>query len=292
MSTIPTLEEVCERALKLPCSPSLLPRLIQVLEDVNSSSDNIEGIIKMDTALAGATLRLANSAFFGTGGSKVDSLTEAVMRLGSKEIYRLAALSMAGRWMTQKVQGYQWEPGDFCRRSLVTAIAAECLAGQDDLVNPSVAYTAGLLHEIGKLAIAYSCAAQMPEVLQLCKAESLSWNVAELRLLGYNYPMVGSHMLKRWNFPQSLVAVAELQPPTVGMPEAVMPLALVVHAGKYLATCLGPGAAEDGFLFEFNSDLLVARGYTPERMESALPEILKRATKMLGDKLTKGEITF
>ena len=71
-----------------------------------------------------------------------------------------------------------------------------------------------------------------------------------------------------------------------------MPLALVVHAGKYLATCLGPGAAEDGFLFEFNSDLLVARGYTPERMESALPEILKRATKMLGDKLTKGEITF
>lgn len=291
MSTKLSLDEVCERALKLPCSPAILPRLIKVLEDVNASSDDIESIIKMDTALAGATLRLANSAYL-SAGSKVESLTEAIVRLGSREIYRLAALSLAGRWMTQPVQGYKWEPGDFCRRNLVAAIASEYLASQDDIVDPSVAYTAGLLHEIGKLAIAYSCPELMPIVRQMCIEKSLSWNQAELDILGYNYATVGSEMLRRWSFPQSLVAVAEFQPPTADIPEPVLSLALVVHAGKYLAVSLGPGAAEDGFLFEFNASLLAIRGYSPERIEGAMPEVLKRSTKILGDRLLKGELVF
>lgn len=72
MTPIPSLDEVCERALRLPCSPTLLPRLVTVLEDVNASAMDIETIIKLDTALAGSTLRLANSAYFVSGGQKVD----------------------------------------------------------------------------------------------------------------------------------------------------------------------------------------------------------------------------
>jgi HD-like signal output (HDOD) protein len=269
-----------------------MPKLIKVLEDVNSSSDDIEALIKMDTALAGSTLRLANSAFFGGGGNKIESLSEAVIRLGSREIYRLAALSLASRWMNQPVKGYQWEPGDFCRRNLVCAIGAEYLAKKGRVVDPSVAYTAALIHEIGKLAIAYSCAEQMPEVRRLCETNSIPWDQAETQILGYNFAQVGAELLRKWNFPASLVCVASIQPPKADMPADVLPLALVVHAGKFIATSLGAGAAEDAFLFGFNSELLMQHGFTPEVLEAAMPEVLERATKVLGEKLLKGEMTF
>jgi HD-like signal output (HDOD) protein len=292
MSTFPSLDEVCEKALRLPCSPALMPRLIKVLEDVNSSAEDVEALIRMDTALAGATLRLANSAFFAAGGRKVQSISEAIVRLGSREIYRLAALSLAGRWMSQPVKGFKWEPGDFCRRNLVAAIASEYLAMESGRVDPSLAYTAALLHEIGKLAIAFSCAEAMPIVREKCEKESLAWNRGEDAVLGYNYASVGAAMLAKWNFPENLVLVAKHQPPGLDMPEEVVSLAAHVHAGKFLATTLGPGAAEDGFLFDFNSELLMAQGFTPDVLENALPEVLARSTKMLGDKLMKGEITF
>lgn len=292
MSTIPSLDAVCERALRLPCSPTLLPRLVSVLEDVNASSQDIETIIRMDTALAGSTLRLANSAFFSGGGQKIDSLSEAIMRLGSREIFRLAALSLAGRWMAQPVEGFKWEPGDFTRRSLVSAVAAEFLAQQSGKADPAVAYTAALIHEIGKLAIAYSCSEFLPTVRAKCEAESLPWNKAEKIVLGYDYTQVGADLLRRWNFPPTLVGVAETQPPNADMPEDVLALAVHVHAGKFLSAALGAGAAEDGFLFEFNSDLLVSWGFTPEVLESALPDVLDRATKILGEKLLRGALTF
>jgi HD-like signal output (HDOD) protein len=292
MPSVPTLDEVCERALRLPCSPTLLPRLVSVLEDVNASSQDIETIIRMDTALAGSTLRLANSAYFSSGGQKVESLSDAVMRLGSREIFRLAAMAMAGRWMAQPVQGFKWEPGDFCRRSLVCAVAAEYLAQQSGKCDPAVAYTAALIHEIGKLAIAYSCAEHMPAVRTKCETESIPWTKAEQAILGYDYAHAGAELLRRWNFPANLIAVAEFQPPVATMPENVIELAVHVHAGQFLSVSLGAGAAEDGFLFDFNSDILVEHGFTADVLDMAFPEVLTRATKLLGEKLLRGAMTF
>lgn len=292
MPNVPSIDKVCENALRLPCSPTLLPRLVAVLEDVNSSSQDVEAIIRLDTALAGSTLRLANSAYFASGGQRVDSLGEAIIRLGSREIYRLAALSMAGRWMNTPVQGFKWEPGDFCRRSLVSAVAAEYLAERSGRADPSVAYTAALIHEIGKLAIAFSCPEYLGEVRLKCERESIAWNRAERVILGFDYAQVGAEMLRRWNFPPSLVAIAEYQPPLPEMPEDVLPLAVHVHAGKFLGVTLGAGAAEDGFLFEFNSNLLLEWGFTPEVLERAMPDVLSRATRLLGDKLLRGALTF
>jgi len=93
----PSLDDVCARALKLPCAPALLPRLISSLQDSESTASEIEGIITLDSSLAAATLRLANSAHYA-GREPVGALDEAILRLGQREIYRLAALALVSRW--------------------------------------------------------------------------------------------------------------------------------------------------------------------------------------------------
>lgn len=108
-----TIDEVCQKALRLPCSPVLLPRIIEVIEKEDVSIEELEKVIRLDPVLASSTLRLANSAYFAAGGNRVESLEEALQRLGLKEIFRLAALSLAYRWMTLDTDGYRWEAGDF-----------------------------------------------------------------------------------------------------------------------------------------------------------------------------------
>src|ERR1700753_1537645 len=156
MATIPTFAEVCEKALRLPCSPALLPRLITVLQKEDATIDELESVICVDPSIASSVLRLANSAYFAAGTGEVENLSEALMRLGQQEVYKLAALSLASRWMNTKAEGYRWEAGDFCRLSLVEAVASEYLAEKTGHADPKTAYTAGLVHEIGKLAVAYS----------------------------------------------------------------------------------------------------------------------------------------
>jgi putative nucleotidyltransferase with HDIG domain len=292
MSAQPTFSEVCEKALRLPCSPALLPRLIAVLENEDASIDELQEVIQIDPALASSTLRLANSAFFGAGSSPVENLGEALMRLGQKEVYRLAALSLASRWMTQKVEGYRWEAGDFCRLSLVTAVAAEYLAQETGRVDPKTAYTAGLVHEIGKLAVAHACAEQFPSVRAHQSTTSCTWLVAEKHVLGFDHAEVGAELLRRWKFPASLVAVGVHNPPKAGDPADVLPLLVHVHAAKFLAVSIGAGVAEDGFLFELNSSLLIEWGFTPEMLEMAIPEVLERSSKLLKENLSHGSLSF
>lgn len=289
---IPSLSAVCQRALALPAAPILMPRIMKVLSHEDSSVFEFEAVVKLDTALAASTLRLANSAYFASGHSKVDNLEEAIQRLGQREIYRLAALALAGRWMNTPVDGGHWEASDFCRFSLVTAVAAEYLAEQTGSVDPQTAYTAGLVHEVGKLAVAYSCSAHFGAIRHHLRETGCSWLMAEQAVLGYTYAEVGATLLKKWNFPDALVMVAQHNPPTPSVPAAALPLVMHVHAAKFLAATMGPGAGEDGFLFELNAPLLAEWGFTPAVLEAALPEVFDRASRIMQEKLSYGTLLF
>lgn len=288
----PSFAEVCRQALALPAAPILMPRIMRVLSHADSSVCEFEAVVKLDTALASSTLRLANSAYFASGHSQVDNLEEAIQRLGQREIYRLAALALAGRWMNTPVEGGHWEASDFCRFSLVTAVAAEYLAEQSGIVDPQTAYTAGLVHEVGKLAVAYSCAASFGAIRFHLRETGCSWLAAEKAVLGYTYAEVGTALLKQWNFPPALVAVAQYNPPTPAVPAAVLPLVMHVHAAKFLAATMGPGAGEDGFLFELNAPLLAEWGFSPPMLEAALPEVFDRASRIMQEKLSYGTLLF
>jgi HD-like signal output (HDOD) protein len=289
---IPTFEVVCQRALALPAAPILMPRIMQVLAKEDSSVCEFEAVVKLDTALAASTLRLANSAYFASGHSQVDNLEEAIQRLGQREIYRLAALALAGRWMNTPVDGGHWEASDFCRFSLVSAVAAEYLAEQSGRVEPQTAYTAGLVHEVGKLAVAYSCAPHFGAIRTHLRDTGCSWLAAERAVLGYNYAEIGAALLKKWNFPAALVAVARYNPPTPSVPADALPLVMHVHAAKFLAATMGPGAGEDGFLFELNAPLLAEWGFTPSVLEAALPVVFDRASRIMQEKLSYGTLLF
>ncbi|MDP1580881.1 MAG: HDOD domain-containing protein [Candidatus Didemnitutus sp.] len=284
----PTLSQVCAAALRLPCSPSLLPRLAQALQSDESSATEIEQLISLDSSLAAATLRLANSATFSRG--TIDTVEAAVFRLGAKEIYRLAALVLVSRWETPSIAALGWEPGDFCRKALCTAIAAEVLATTTERLDPQLAYTAGLVCDLGKLALSHSCGEFYGTIRAERERLHCTWEQAEHAVLGYHHAEVTSGLLRAWNFPAIFTAMAEFMTRPSEAPSDTMPLLSHLHAAKYLATAMGPGANDDSLLTNVHGAFLREWGFTAELLDAAMPTLLERAAERLGENLTHGLI--
>lgn len=287
----PTLAEVCAQALHLPCSPVLLPRLISALQKEDSTASDIEEVIRLDSALAAATLRLANSAAL-RGARAVESLEEAIVRLGSIEIYRLSALALVNRWETGHGDALGEEPGDFSRHAFCTAAAAELLAEVTGRIEPQTAYTAGLICHVGKLALAHACAAYYPEIRELSLQRGLPWSQAERFVLGYDQAEAGRQLLEAWHFPENLVRAVEFQSRPAAAPEGARDLLAHLHAAQYMAVALGPGVTEEGFRFQIDGEFLAAHGFTGELTDLLMPDLMQRSQARLGDRLTHGTLTL
>ena len=65
-----------------------------------------------------------------------------------------------------------------------------------------------------------------------------------------------------------------------------------LHAAKFVATNIGAGVAEDGFLMELDSDLLMEQGFVPDLLIAAQPEVLEAVTKLLRDQVSHGVVKF
>lgn len=284
-----TLKEVCARAVCLPCAPALLPRLVAALKKDEGTAQEIESIIMMDSALAAATLRLANSAFYN---GCADTVGDAIIRLGEREIYRLAALALVSRWDNGQMRALGWQAGDFSRYSLCTALSAEALAEATGGIEPQVAYTAGLVCGLGKLAMAHSCADFYGPVRSCCEQTGSTWEDAEKAVFGYNHPEAGARLLRAWRFPEIYALAAEYQARPESAPAEAHVLLGHLSAARYLAASMGPGVGEDAYRVAIHGDFLQRLGFTSAVLESALPIVLERAEARLGEHLTTGALAL
>lgn len=291
----PSIEQVCEKARSLPCSPAVLPQLLAALQREESTAGEIERIVLLDSALAAATLRLANSAFVASG-EPIASVEQAIMMLGHREIYRIASLSLISRWEEHHHRSLPWEPGDYTRHSLCTALAAEALAEEmaraeapaSDPLDPSASYTVGLVCDVGKLVVAYACASFYPAITALAAQGQVTWEEAEKRVLGYDHAEVGARLLAEWRFPEAFAQAVAFQHRPEQAPAAVTPLVAHLHAARYVAVSLGPGVTTDGFLFSLRGGFLTEWGFTTDLLEKVMVTVRERAVKRLGDKLSVG----
>jgi len=273
MNKAAEMQTVVEMTRSIPCAPAILPKLLKLTEGSAADIGELETLITMDTGLATSVLRTANSAYFGNA-SRCDNIADAVLRLGSKTLYRIAANTLTGRWLVHPLRGYGWEPGDLCRHSLCVAICAEVFAGMTNLADTSTAYTAGLIHDLGKFALAYANLSALDDVASRVPNEYATWREAETAILGYDSSQVTKALLENWGFPPAFISVGfYYQSPSLA-PEVDKPLVTLIHAAKHAASQLGYGVGADGYYYEPDEKCLAEAGFTEDQMEAALPEIL------------------
>lgn len=195
-------DDIVREVKHLPSAPKVLPRLKQLLCDGNSAMHEIVGLIRLDAGIAARVLQVANSAYFGKGLRCV-TVDEAVHRVGYDQIYELVSYAVASQVLVRPLTAYGIEADDLWKMSVAGALAAEALAGRLG-EDRNVAYTIGLLHCVGMVAIdewVLGNARQLKFPLVAFPREAVE---AERATFGFTQAEAGASLLKHWGFPLAI----------------------------------------------------------------------------------------
>jgi len=195
-------EDIIREVVCLPSAPKVLPRLKQLLADGNSAAHEIVSLIRLDPGIAARVLQMGNSAYFANG-VRCYTVDEAVTRVGYERVYELVSYAVASQVLVRPLDAYGIEADELWRMSVSCALAAELLAERTKQ-DCNVAYTIGLLHCVGMVAID-EWALQNIRPLNLRNTGFPREAVeSERSELGFTQAETGCALLKHWGFPHSI----------------------------------------------------------------------------------------
>lgn len=198
-------EDVLRRANELPPLPQSAARLAGMLFDEDADTSEMVRIIECDPALTLKLLKVANSAL-GGARHRIGTIREAVVRLGTGIVAGFALGNAVRPLVQQKIPGYNLTGSDFWRHSLLSAFAAESIQAHATNWSSPLAFTAGLLHDIGKLTLGTMLTKEMANWLEQAVVEGKQpLYRAELEILSLHHGDVGGLIAQHWNLPDVLV---------------------------------------------------------------------------------------
>ncbi len=240
------LEHVLNRIQALPPLPTSALRVIALTKNPATSVRELETVIAQDPALAAGMLRQANSSYYGYA-RRISSLQEAIVVLGFQATQGLAMVSAVAPLLKTNLNGYEIEQEGLWKHSMLTAMTAKRLCQKLKFPFGDVAFTAGLLHDIGKVIISIYVQEVGPYLLKKVGEAKLSYVELEEKVIGYNHATVGGLLAKRWNLPEDLVASISYHHFPSGAGNYAE-LASVIHVANGLSNSLGIGGGVDSFL--------------------------------------------
>lgn len=277
MATAET-NELINEITQLPVQPGAAMRLLWMLEDPRTSATDLGRLIESDPALSTQVIRLANTAFYGLSG-KVSSAWRAVTVLGLATV-RAIATTAAFDLFSEKGRSV---PDDFWPHSVTTAAAAAAIARRVG-IQPSDAFSAGLLHDIGSALVFRRAPRRYDAVEERLTADpDLSRCDAESLEFGVTHAEVGSAALSVMRFPEEMVeAIGEHHSEPARVASR---LGRVLLAADAVALEVDNSTSEDHASL---ADALVALELPPEAGEHLLDEVRNDQDNLAGFLTVRG----
>jgi len=202
----PTEDEISNAIAGVRPIPQIALKIMRMTADAGYSLRDVADEVRQDQIIAAKVLNLCNSALCGRK-APIDSVDEALMVLGEKTLLAMILSSAVHRCFPECENGYSTVKGRLYHHAVGNAMVAENLARKTGLSSPFVAYTAGLLHDIGKIVLDYFVAKRYPLFYRRTVDDMLSLEDAEVEILGVGHPAVGAQLASLWSIPENLVEV-------------------------------------------------------------------------------------
>ena len=189
----------------VPSVPDVYFKILEALQEPDCPIERIAELAITDPGLTSKLLQLVNSAFFGFS-SPVSNAKEAVMLLGTSTVRSLALtcrlfsafrIEASNEFSLEQVWGHSWR----------VARAGEQIARleRSDLVVTDQAFTAGLLHDLGKLVLAHGTRSHYPALVRRACQQNRPLSALESETYGASHAEVGACLLQLWGLPSALV---------------------------------------------------------------------------------------
>lgn len=230
----------------LPPMPKIIYRAREVMANPMSGFKEIAEIIETDQAIAAKVLQVANSAYYGLSGM-VSSIHQATVVLGYKTLEQLITMVSATSLLGSRLKGYRMGSGALWQHSLAVAVCSRLIAKDRLPAMENDAFSVGLIHDAGKLALDRYILERQTQVDAAIKA-GVNFLEVEQQVLGFDHTEMASDLCSKWRLPENHIAAVRFhhQPDESGGNQ----LAYIVHTANYIAQQSGIGSSIDAALYE------------------------------------------
>jgi putative nucleotidyltransferase with HDIG domain len=238
-------KEIEARAVKMtPPSHSAL-RLIELTGRDDYALDDVTRIVESDHALTAGVLKMVNSPVMGIR-NPISTVQRAISFLGERMVVGIAVGICAPQVFNRPLAGYEGEAGALWAHSLRAAIAARELAPYlAEPVQGELAFTAGIIHDIGKSALSPFLDGFAADMASWVDSGELDAIQAEERAVGTNHCRIGALLARSWKIPEPMPGIIRHHHHPSEADPKDRPLAYLVHLGDMLAMMGGTGTGYD-----------------------------------------------
>jgi len=263
---------------ELPSIPETLIRILKVLDDPASGPADLTRVVRMDAPVMAKILRLANSPYYSSRGDLTD-INRCVAVLGYRTVRQVAICITVATSLISAVEksGGQLDYRELWRHSVIAGAIAKHLAHLAGYADPEEAFTAGLLHDLGKFVLEVHAPQVYARLIADRRARGCPLTELESEAFGFDHADIGAAFAESWRFPPLLVeAFAGHHTARVGRARtrAEQAVALVALA-DYLANTLSAPRGDLGFdaAHVEPARLYEAAGLLPDVVEAGRAEL-------------------
>ncbi len=259
----------------LPTLGEFYGKFREKMKDPRTSATEIANLISSDQVIASRVLRTANSPFYGLM-SRVTTIPHAIVIIGFNGIHYIilntAIMSLFAKAATSALEVFDIRK--LWQHSCGTAIISRLIAKQIEFSAFEEMFTAGLLHDIGKLYIYKYCPDDFESIMREVSGGRLLIREAEEKVLGINHAEIGEILLKEWNIPEGLIAATSFHHnPILAKDKAKS--AAIVHIADILCRALEIGSGGDNRIPALNMDAWDKVGLEIDHLEDVMKEVDK-----------------
>lgn len=240
-------EAILAQVQSIPPFPAVANQILAVAQDQSTHVREIAQLIEYDMGLTTSVLRFANSPYFA-GTHPIGTVQEAIVRLGVRRLVDLVVTAVTAPLAKRPIHGYDLAAGQLFEHSIIVAIGVEALAAEIGEQTPHNAFTAGLLHDLGKIVLGTFVDVDVHRILDEAFRGKRPFEEAESCVLGINHAEVGALLLQHWALPHEIVKAVQFHHIPDVAPEGSH-LVDLVHVSDQLALNSGIGAGIDGLQY-------------------------------------------
>ncbi|MBF0376116.1 MAG: HDOD domain-containing protein [Desulfamplus sp.] len=223
-NTIESLNPIPQTALKI----------MRIVQKDNYSLSSIEKELQKDQVLAARTIQMCNSAIFA-GKIRIETLKDALLILGETTLINSVITAAIKNYFNQSdANGYSMCRGGMFFHSVGCAVTSEIIAKITGKIEPKIAYTAGLLHDIGKVVLDQYVANLYPLFFRELHQKKADYLTAEQNILGITHCETGVILAKKWCFSDLLIDVIKYHHDSQNSPIKNRNIVSIVHIADLL----------------------------------------------------------
>lgn len=273
-----TLTDLVARVEALPPLKANATRLIDVISNPSSTLNEIVETIRYDQAITAQVLRLCNSAYYGLS-RQVGSLDDAIRFLGTSKVMQLVMAAHTRGLLGKQQEGYGIRPGGLWEHSVGVALATQYISQRLGYDQSGMLFTAGLLHDVGKVILNEYVAEEFSQIAQSVMQENTSFLDAERDVLGYTHSEVAQQVALAWKLPEQIAVAMRYhhEPELLNPPNSAVD---IIHLADSVCLMSGVGGGSDGLLYRANTQVMERNELTQSDLELIGAETIMELKKV------------